>query len=217
MKKFTPAFWLQICIVLSMLCVGWFLYDRLPEQIPVHWNVEGEVDNYTSKLKGVLLLPLINLLMVILFPIFKKIDPKREKYATFQRPWLIIQTVLVLFFAYIYFVSLYLALNPYMSVEPFIFGGLGVLFIVIGNYLGKIRQNYFMGIRTPWTLNNEEVWNKTHRVAGWSFVIGGLLVFAEAFLQWKVVYVMIFAISFAILVPVVYSYLEYRKTTSSKK
>ena len=116
-----------------------------------------------------------------------------------------------MFFAYLYFVTLYLALNLGKAIEPFIFGGIGVLFILIGNYLGKIRQNYFIGIKTPWTLNNEEVWNKTQRVGGWSFVISGLIIFAEVFLKWQVLPVMIFAVVFASLTPVIYSYVIYRK------
>ncbi len=211
MKKLLPTLILHFVIIALMYLVGWILFDQLPAEIPTHWNAAGEVDAYMPKMKAIILFPSIALLVTLLFPLFRFIDPKREKYALFTKSWMMIQTAILFFFAYIYFVSLYIALNPGTQMEQFIFGGIGVLFILIGNYLGKIRQNYFVGIKTPWTLNNEEVWNKTQRVGGWSFVISGLILFAEAFLKIYLVPVMIFCIAFAALTPVIYSYFAYRK------
>lgn len=211
MKNLSRIFWLHALIVIVMYVVGWFLFERLPAEIPSHWNAAGEVDSYMQKKKFIVFLPSITFFVIILFPILSKIDPRKKNYKFFKRSWLILQTGIVMFFAYLYFVNLYLALNPGKSIEPFMFGGIGVLFILIGNYLGKIRQNYFIGIKTPWTLNNEEVWNKTQRVGGWSFVISGLIIFAEVFLKWQVLPVMIFAVVFASLTPVIYSYFIYRK------
>ena len=159
MKFSLPVFMLQLAIVLSMIVVAWIFFKDLPDQMPSHWNIQGEVDSYMDKGLFIYLFPGIALLIAFLFPVLSKIDPKKEKYVLFRRAWLIIQTFIVLFFAYLYFVTIYLALNPEVSITPFIFVGIGVLFVVIGNYLGKVRQNYFMGIRTPWTLDNEKVWN----------------------------------------------------------
>jgi len=208
-----PIFAIQLCIVTAMLITGLLLWDKLPDQIPSHWNIEGEVDSYMDKEVWIWLFPGITLLLSLMFPFFSKIDPKKEKYVTFRRPWLILQMVFVGFFAYLYFISLYLTLNPTVSITPFIFGGIGVLLILIGNYLGKIRQNWFLGIRTPWTLDNEEVWNKTQRVGGWSFLIAGLVIFTEAFMLWNVAWVMGIAVAVAILTPVIYSYVLHKKLT----
>lgn len=187
------------------------MFDKLPDQMPTHWNVAGQVDAYMPKGNAVLLFPAITLVVTLLFPVLTMIDPRKEKYVLFRRPWLILQTVFVLFFAYMYFVSLYLSLNPEILITPFILGGIGVLFIVIGNYLGKVRQNYFVGIKTPWTLDNEEVWNKTQRVGGWAFLFAGIVTLINGFVQWQLVPVMIAVISVAVVVPIAYSYFLYRK------
>ena len=211
MKFSSPVFLLQILIVIGMFATGWLLFDQLPEQMPTHWNIAGEVDGYMPKGTAIILFPAITLGIAILFPILSMIDPRKEKYTLFRRPWLILQTVIVIFFAYLYFVSIYLAFNPAVSITPFIFVGIGVLFIVIGNYLGKVRQNYFVGIKTPWTLHSEEVWNKTHRLGSWAFLIAGILILVNGFIQWQLVPVMVAAIIIAAVVPIVYSYILYRK------
>lgn len=211
MQFSSPVFIIQLLIVAGMFITGWVLFDQFPDQMPTHWNIAGEVDAYMPKGTATILFPAITLGLTLLFPLLSMIDPRKEKYALFRRPWLILQTVIVLFFAYIYFVSLYLALNSHISITPFIFVGIGILFIVIGNYLGKVRQNYFVGIKTPWTLDNEEVWNKTHRVGGWAFMIAGLMILINGFVQWQLVPVMVAAIIVAAVVPIVYSYILYRK------
>lgn len=206
-----PIFIIQLCIVASMLIVGFLLWDKLPEMMPSHWNIEGEIDSYMEKSTWIWIFPGITLLMTLLFPFLSRIDPKKEKYQSFRRSWLILQMVFIIFFAYIYFVSLYLTLNPLVPITGFVFGGIGVMFVFIGNYLGKVRQNWFIGIRTPWTLDKEEVWNKTHRLGGWLFLIAGLIIFAEAFILWNVAWVMGVCIGLAALVPVLYSYFLHRK------
>lgn len=206
-----PVFIIELLAVIAMLVTAYILWDKLPEMMPSHWNIEGEVDSYMDKSTWIWIFPGITLLIALMFPFLSRIDPKKEKYPAFRRPWLILQMVFVGFFSYIYFVSLYLTLNPEVSITGFIFGGIGVMFIFIGNYLGKVRQNWFMGIRTPWTLDNEEVWNKTQRLAGWLFLLAGLVIFAEAFIQWQVVWVMGIMIGIAAIVPIVYSYFLHRK------
>lgn len=216
MKNLSLAFWFQISIIILMLLVGYLLFDRLPAEMPVHWNTAGEVDSYMPKMKAILLFPAITFVIILLFPLLRKIDPRKDKYILFERPWIVLQTTFVLFFAYIYFITLYITFHPEQSVEIFILAGIGVLFILIGNYLGKIRQNYFIGIKTPWTLNNEEVWNKTHRLAGWCFVVGGLLILINAFLGLSLMIVTLIVTAFVVIVPIVYSYLIYQKLEDKK-
>lgn len=213
MKFSVPVFVLQLCIVSAMLITGWLLFDKLPDQIPSHWNIEGQVDSYTDKGTAIYLFPGITLAIALLFPLLSRIDPRKEKYVLFRRPWLILQTAFVLFFAYMYFVTIYLTFHPEQSIERFIFIGIGVLFVVIGNYLGKVRQNYFIGIRTPWTLDNEEVWNKTQRIGGWAFLLIGLAVLIDAFFLWNLFAVMMIGTGVAILIPIFYSYFIHKKLT----
>jgi uncharacterized membrane protein len=178
------VFWfLKITLVGTMFFTGWYLLDILPEEFPMHWNYRGEVDRYMAKEKGIYILPFLTLGLTLFFPLLQKIDPRKEKYQQFRKPWEIFQLLFVVFFAYIYFISLYIALHPDLSMNTFMLSGIGVLFIVLGNYMGKIRQNYFVGIKTPWTLHNEMIWNKTHRLGAWCFVLGGFVFLAEAYYQ----------------------------------
>lgn len=211
MKKPSPLFIFEILLVISMFAAGFFLYDKLPAQIPSHWNAAGEVDDYIRKEIAVILFPLITLGTAMLFPVLEKIDPRKDNYKLFEKPWIALQAVIVSFFAYIYFVTLYLTFNPEMGADSFVIGGIGLMLTLIGFLMRKFKQNYFVGIRTPWTLHSEKVWNKTHQLAGWTFVTGGLMMFINAFLSWHVIIVTILAVTIAIAPPVVYSYLLSRR------
>lgn len=192
--------------LLSMIVAGWMLYDQLPETMPVHWNFAGQPDGYGSRDVTVWTFPLITFGLMLLFWALPKIDPKREKYEKFLGVWNLIQTVLVLFFAYMYYISLIAGINPSINVGQWVVGGVGVMFVLMGNYMGKIRQNYFVGIKTPWTLNDEEVWNKTHRFGGWCFVIAGLIFLGSAIVGYFYLPLFVVAIVVAVLLPIVYSY-----------
>jgi uncharacterized membrane protein len=211
-KFFSGVFLVQLLIAVIMFVVGWYFYDKLPDLVPSHWNINGEIDAYLPKLTQIILFPCITLALAVLFQLISRIDPRKEKYVLFKKPWIVLQMSIVVFFAYLYFVTLYMAFYPLTPIIPFIFGGIGVLFVLLGNYLGKIKQNYFVGIKTPWTIDNEEVWNKTHRLGGWMFTVCGLIVFAEAFIQWQIVWVFIASVILTAIVPIVYSYLIFRKT-----
>ena len=110
--------------------------------------------------------------MIVLFWFLPKLDPKKENYEKFGKAWEVFQFAIIGFTAYIHIISLIMAMHPEYSMSPFMFGGLGVFFIILGNFMGKIRRNYFVGIKTPWTIDNEEVWNKTTRLSGWLWVLG---------------------------------------------
>lgn len=191
-------------------------YPKLPQMIPMHWNVLGEIDNYWPKQSGVLFLPVLTLIMYVSFLFIPKLDPKKEKYHLFSKEWEIIQTAIVGFMAYIQFVIIYLSLNPLVSILPLMFIGLGTLFILIGNYMSKIRQNYFIGVKTPWTLASEDNWNKTHRFASWTFVMAGIITLAEAYFLWFSPVIIFSCIMLASFSPIIYSFLLYKKAGYKK-
>lgn len=207
---YTPFYFL-LFIVAIMFAVGWLLYDSLPQNVPIHWNVKGEIDGWMSKPWGVFLIPLVTLGVAMLFPILSSIDPRKGNYELFRKSWIMIQVTILLFFAYMYFSSLLVVLHPEYEIFPFVMTGIGVLFMLIGNYLGKVRQNYFVGIKTPWTLANEDVWNKTHRLGGWCFVIAGIALILNGIVQWHIVVVSVTAFSLAVAFPLIYSYLIFPK------
>jgi uncharacterized membrane protein len=209
-KSLHVALLTNLLIVLAMAIVGAWLFESLPEQVPSHWNAAGEVDDYMGKTLATVLIPGITLLMAVLFPILGWIDPLKKNYEKFKRAWGVLQVSIIAFMAYVYFVTMYAALNSGLDVGTFIIAGVGVLFVLIGYCIGEIKRNYFVGIRTPWTLHNEKVWDKTHQLGKWCFMGAGVVLFANAFFLWHTVAVMFVAVILASVVPIIYSYLIYR-------
>jgi len=183
----------------------------LPDKIPMHWNLAGEIDSYANKNYGIFYLPLMMLGMLILFELSPKLDPKKENYKIFKKEWLIIKTGILTLFAYLQGTIIYLALNPDKDVRPLIFIGLGSLFVLIGNYLSKIRQNYFIGVKLPWTLADEDNWNKSHRLASWTFVLAGLVILLEVVVVFYPGLVIGTSLFLAIVLPIVYSYYLFKQ------
>jgi len=204
-------------IIVFMFLIGIVLFPALPDSIPMHWNVFGQVDNYMPKNPAVFLLPILTTVMFIAFQIFPSFDPKKDKYRLFKHEWEIMQFGLVAFFAYLHFIILYLTLNPAVAMMPLMFVGLGVLFILMGNYMSKIRQNYFIGMKLPWTLASEDNWNKTHRFASWCFVGAGILTLAEAYFIWFAPVVIFGSIFLALALPIIYSFLLFKKAAHKMK
>lgn len=210
MKKVNTYLILKIFFILLMLMGAVIFWNFLPAEMPMHWNVAGEVDRYWPKLYGAFFAPLLAALFVILFSFLSKIDPKKEKYKLFRKPWEMIQLGILGFITYLQFVTIYMSMHPAADITKFIFVGIGIMFVLLGNYMGKIRQNYFIGVKTPWALADERVWNKTQRMGGIFFVLCGLMFILEAFLQWYIMPIFIVSISLTVIVPIVYSYLVYR-------
>jgi uncharacterized membrane protein len=207
---------IRLVIVLIMFFLAWYFYPVLPEMMPMHWNVRGEIDRYMVKSQAVWVFPLITLLMFVGFELLPSIDPKREKYKLFTKEWEIIKTVFIGLFAYMQFVVFYLS-NSKDQILPLFFIGLGAFFIILGNFLSKIRQNFFIGIRVPWTLSDEDNWNKTHRFASWCFVIAGLVIFTESIFIWFAPAVIMISIIIAAILPIIYSFLYFKKAEEKMK
>ena len=155
--------------------------------------------------------------MYLLFLALPYLDPRRERYADFAKVYHIFKGILVGFMALIYFITGLAGLGYQVSVGAIIPAGVGLLFIVLGNYMSKIKPNWFMGIRTPWTLESEEVWNKTHRLGGKLFILMGLFMVVGTILPldyfW---YLFIAGVLSVSLVPIIYSYLLFRKLKKDK-
>ena len=188
------------------------VYSKLPEQVPLQWNLEG-VSRYGEKWE---LFPLagMNLLFGILMPLFAKIDPKRKNYERFEKTydWLILG--LMGFLTVLMGLTLVESLYPNtMNIPKVVCCMMAVLFIFIGNMMPKVKQNYFTGIKTPWALSNAVVWNKTQRLGGKAFFFGGILmliatlVFREDILKG----ILIAVVAFVCIVPMVMSYIWYQQ------
>lgn len=203
--------WLKYLLVGLMFVIGVIFYQKLPDIMPTHWNFAGEADGFGSKETFVWLFPGIAVGMLILFWVLPKLNPRKEKYNKFALAWEVMQAVIIGYFAYMYFVSIYAAMVPDVNISVFVLVGIGVMFLIMGNYMGKVRQNYFVGIKTPWTIDNEDVWNKTHRFGGWCFVIAALIFIFQGLTGWVSIWLFGLAVIIAALVPIVYSYVIYPK------
>ncbi|MBT7006936.1 SdpI family protein [Candidatus Falkowbacteria bacterium] len=204
--------WLPLLMILVLIVAGFYFHSIFPDQVPIHWNAEGEIDNYGSKFIGAFLAPLIAIGVYLLFVSLPLIDPKKDRYKDFSKTYHLFKTLIIGYLLYIFFISSFNAIGYNIPVEFAIPVGVGVLFILLGNYMGKIKPNWFMGIRTPWTLSSEEVWNKTHRFSGKIFVLGGIIISSLGF--WPVYLrmpILMIVILLVVISTVVYSYLIYRK------
>lgn len=202
----------KLLLVLTSISAAIFSYPYLPENVPMHWNIEGKVDSYEPKERAVWFMPVMITLMWILFMVLPKIDPKREKYKLFVPEWEILQVVLLGFFVYLQMLIIFTSVNPEFDFVSLMFVGMGTMFFVMGNFLPKIKQNYFLGIKVPWTLTSEDNWNKTHRFGGWCFVFAGLILIIQGIFKVFFPVLVFWVIMAAAFLPIAYSYWIFRKT-----
>ncbi|PKM83452.1 MAG: hypothetical protein CVU89_01395 [Firmicutes bacterium HGW-Firmicutes-14] len=204
--------WPLILLLAASFIYGIYVYPSLPDQVPSHWNIQGEVDGWSTPFWGAFGMPLLNLGMYIMFFLIPRIDPKKEKYAKFRGAYNAFRYALHLLLAGLFVVIMMAARGMEPDVDRLVPMGVAILFIIIGNYMGKIQKNYFFGIRTPWTLDNEEVWRKTHRMAGPLWVGGGLVSLIGAVFGGKTASVVFFsALAIMVVVPTVYSYFAFQR------
>lgn len=211
-KTRLPINWLIIALILSLYILGYFIYPYLPERVPSHWNLSGQVDGYSSKIQHVIFFPSMILGLYVLMAFAPIIDPRQDNYEKFRGVYEGFRWVMVRFLAILYIVTTLFALGFPLSIGKIVRFSIGVLLIFIGNYFGKIRHNYTFGIKTPWTLANEEVWNKTHRVSGPLWVITGLIWMLSIFMGEKLSFVISMGILFfASCYGYIYSYILFKK------
>lgn len=211
MKKINKEFLMTALMIALPMVIGVIFWNQLPEKIPTHFGIDGQADGYSSKLFTLFAFPALFLLFqIICLASFEKESVKVNIPAKMRRfyTWLI--PVL----------SLIVQGSIYANALGFIKSGptlvttfLVIVFIVIGNYLPKIQRNAIVGIRIPWTLSDDKNWYKTHRMAGKLWVIGGLIILLESFIQVALPYVMGVVIAVMIVGPIVYSFILSRKNS----
>jgi len=217
MKIITRKEILPIALIALAFLVGGFLYQDLPERIPSHWNIEGEVDAWSSKNFGVFFFPGITLGIYLLMTFIPLIDPLRRNYPKFHLPYFWFRTLFVSFFVLLYFYTLWAAFGTRLNINYFILPAISILFILIGVFLPKIRKNYFVGIRTPWTIHSEEVWDKTHQFGGRLFIAAGTVALISLLFPRYSFLVFMVAVLSAAFISVIYSYFAFRKIEGFNK
>lgn len=203
--------WIAPALIGGMLLFTAAVYSSLPEQVPTHWNIRGEVDGWSSRTWGALLAPTIALGLWLLLPVLRRIDPRRAHYERFDATFWLLLNVIVMFMAAMHVLSLGAALGWPVDVTRGVLVIVGLLFAGLGNYLPRLRSNWWMGIRTPWTLDSEAVWRATHRLAGITFVTAGLITVVAAVLPTDQAFkIAMLSLAVGAFIPAAYSYFAYR-------
>lgn len=184
------------------------LYNKLPHLIPIHWNTSGEIDGYGPKIFGAFMAPVIMIFIWTGMKYLPKIDPRKNNYEKFEKTYSIIVSLLITFFLILHVVTLLAAIGYKVSIDKIVPAIVGILFIFIGNYMPKLKSNYFYGIKTPWTLSSDVSWRKTHRLGGKLFIISGMIVILSSFfLKGNVkTIICIIAIFASAVIPLIASY-----------
>lgn len=212
----TTSIFVLLMITIAVIA-GALLWNQLPEQMASHWNTNDEVDGYMSKFWGVFLMPLITLGMFGLFIALPNMDPLKANIASFRGAFNLFILLISLFLLYIHGLTLAWSLG-YQSFKmstmmlPF----MGILFIFIGYLLKQAKRNFFIGIRTPWTLSSDTVWDKTHQLGSVLFMVSGALAFFGSFFGGMVAFWLLFVpLMGSTLFLMIYSYILYRNETKA--
>ena len=194
-------------VILLPILAGLLLWNRLPERIPAHWGLGGEVDGWNGKGFAVFAMPLMMLGLQLLCFFVTASDPKRSNIR--RKFFTLVLWIIPVLSVLTSSISYAAALGVQLPVDRIVPGFMGLMLVIIGNYMPKFQQSYTLGIKLPWTLNSEENWNRTHRFGGRIWAAGGLGVILSSLLGWSLVSLAIFLV--IVLAPTIYSYVLFRK------
>ncbi len=202
---------IALLITTLAFLVGIYFYPQLPEKMATHWNSTGQVDGFMNRFWGTFLMPIIFFALFLIFLVVPNIDPKRANIDKFRRYFDGFIVILFLFLFYLYLIAIFWNLNYRFNLVSFIVPAIAVLLYAAGILISKAEPNWTIGIRTPWTLSNENVWRKTHILGAKLFKITAVIsligIFATNYAFWIFIIPTILSAFYSIL----YSYLEYRK------
>lgn len=188
----------------------------MPDTIPTHWDSQWNVDSYGSRYT-LLILALLPLVMHYGMLLMLKIDPRHKNLEKRQATYNIFRYGLTCFFMILTVLFYYLSYNPQSDIEYLFLLLIGVVFIGMGNYMPRVPQNYSLGIKTPWTLSNEYVWKKTHRIGGYSWIVIGIMIVVLGLIHYSYAYYVMIALLIGdVVLMMVYSYIIYKRIDTKK-
>lgn len=204
---------ISLIIILIPIVLSVFLYNKLPDQLAVHFGINGKADGYQGKFTFLLTGVLFLIGVPLLLKITRYIDPKNKNYDKFESTYDMFRLILTAFLSVLYITLILFNLGYAVNIQMIVLIGIGLLFMYLGKSMSRIRYNYTMGIRTPWTLASEDVWQRTHRFAGPLWLIGGIVIIILAFLPGNLAFIIMLIIVVIIaLVPILYSFIIYKKS-----
>lgn len=202
---------ITLLIIFSSFIIGFYFYPQMPEKMASHWDMQGQVDGYMSKFWGLFLMPLISIGLFLLFVLIPKIDPLKANIEKFRKYFDIFVVLIILFLFYIYLLTISWNLGFRFSMNQLLPPAMGILFYYLGILVEKAKRNWFIGIKTPWTLSSDRVWDKTHKIGGKLFKVAGAIAFLGIFFQDYAISFVIFPVILVAGYTIVYSYFEYQK------
>jgi len=203
--------WLWVVLLLLSVGVAFYYYPQMPARMATHWNFEGEANGYSSRFVGVFLFPMTMLIMAVLFLVIPRIDPLKNNIKGFLVYYQRFVTILLIFLMVVFLQTFLWNLGGGLSVRFVVPVGIGILFYYSGALCLRAKRNWFIGIRTPWTLSSDKVWKKTHQLGGRLFQIAGVLAVVGAFLGKYALYLVIVPVISLSIFIVFYSYFVYKK------
>ena len=202
-------------LTLAAWALAAWLYTSLPQRVPIHWNIEGKVDGWGDKSWATFLMPGIMIGMLMLFAFLPALSPKQFEVDSFRSTYLYIMVLITGLFAYMNGVILLATWQEvregpkFMDIGRALIGGIFLFFAFLGNVMGKVRKNFYIGIRVPWTLASDRVWNDTHRLAAWVMVTVGVIGFLLIIAGVSPIVALGLLIG-SMLIPAVYSFIHYK-------
>ena len=192
------------------------VFDRLPDQMASHWNTANQVDGYISRFWGAFLMPIMTVGILVLFLIIPSIDPLKANIAQFRESFNTFITLIAAFMVYMHVLTVlwnlgYNQFNMGTAMMP----AMGLLFVFAGIMMRKAKRNFFIGIRTPWTLSSDKVWDETHRLGSTLFIISGLLALLGAFFEAYTMWFILVPVLGSTIFLLVYSYVLYQRETKA--
>jgi len=204
-------------LIAATFIAGMVLYSQFPDRVVSHWNAAGEADGYMGKFLGIFLLPLVMVGVFLIYFVIPKVDPLKANIEVFRKYYNALWIFIFAFFVYIFGLTLIWNLGYQFNFTIAIIPAMAVLWFFLGVFLGKLKRNWSVGIRTPWTISSDVVWEKTHKLGGRLFKIAAVISLFGLFFQGGIAFIMIiFPVIIVAVVAVIYSYVEYRKIEKGK-
>lgn len=198
-------------IIILSFAIGIYYYPQMPEKAASHWNAQGQVDGYMSKFWGLFLMPIISVGMFLLFILIPRIDPLKSNIQQFRKYYDGFVVLILVFLFYLYLLTIFWNIGYTFNMIAFLSPAFAILFYYAGILIENAKRNWFIGIRTPWTLSSDKVWDKTNKIGGKLFKIAGLLALLAIFFESYAIFIIIVPVIMVSIYTVVYSYFEYQK------
>lgn len=204
--------WFGLVVAAVAIAVSVWAYPKLPPTVVTHWNLSGTPDGYSSRFWALAIIPVVMVVMTIIFNVLPKIDPRHENYAKFLSSYWLIANAVIVFLLVAHGLVIAAGMGFAVKIDRLMPLGIGLMFVFLGNYITRVEPNWFIGIRTPWTLSSDTVWRRTHRTGGLLMVLGGLVLAISAFMP-RPVFLVLFVVTALLVgvIPIVQSYILWKR------